>query len=292
VDPEAVFHWRSPNFYIGGSEHAVLHLLYARFWHHFLHDSGIVPNKEPYPRLFHQGIILGEDGEKMSKSRGNVVNPDEIIDKYGADALRLYEMFLGPLEAVKPWDMHGIEGIARFLKRLWKLYTIDVASMQFSEVTEEHGATQRLLHEAIRKVRDDIEKLRFNTAISQLMILLNHLQKQKFLSLEIKKTFLQLLAPFAPHICEELWQRLGHDRSIALYPFPDYDASLLEKNMAIVVIQINGKRRGEICVPADGNREEIFEKARNEPNVASHLQGTELMKEIYVPNKIINFVVR
>ncbi|MDR2341090.1 MAG: leucine--tRNA ligase [Puniceicoccales bacterium] len=286
VDPKIVDYWRAPDFYIGGAEHAVLHLLYARFWHRFLYDIGVVPTKEPYPRLFHQGIILGEDGEKMSKSRGNVVNPDAIIQSSGADALRLYEMFLGPLEAVKPWDARGIEGIIRFLKRTWKFY---------SEVSVDGGCdgdeTQRLLHESIRKVREDIEGLRFNTAIAQLMILLNHLQKLPRISRFTAESFIQLLAPFAPHICEEIWEQLGHRESIVRAPFPNFDSQWLTRDAVIIVVQVNGKRRGEICVSTDAAESDVLEKARVCGSVLPHLRGREIVKEVHVPHRIVNFVV-
>ncbi|MDR1456885.1 MAG: leucine--tRNA ligase [Puniceicoccales bacterium] len=287
VDSKIAAYWRAPDFYIGGAEHAVLHLLYARFWHRFLYDIGIVPTKEPYPRLFHQGIILGEDGEKMSKSRGNIVNPDTIIRDSGADSLRLYEMFLGPLEAVKPWDTHGIDGVIRFLKRVWKFY--DEVSV---DDARDDDITMRLLHESIRKIREDIEGLRFNTAIAQLMILLNHLQKLSCVSRATAENFIQLLAPFAPHICEEIWEKLGHNKSISWAPFPDFDNQWLTRDTAIVVVQVNGRRRGEISVPVDASEIAVLEKARTCDGASSHLRGREIIKEIYVPHRIVNFVVR
>ncbi|MDR0340070.1 MAG: leucine--tRNA ligase, partial [Puniceicoccales bacterium] len=221
VDPTAEAYWRCPDFYIGGAEHAVLHLLYARFWHQFLYHIGALTTAEPYPKLFHQGIILGEDGSKMSKSRGNVVNPDRVIDDHGADALRLYEMFLGPLEAMKPWDSRGICGITRFLQRVWRWFLDEngTISSRFQEKFEEMASAQYLLHCSIKKVRDDIENLRFNTAISQLMVLLNHLQEQPKTASETGRIFLQLLAPFVPHIAEELWERMGQKSSIVETPF-------------------------------------------------------------------------
>jgi leucyl-tRNA synthetase len=286
VDPKIAEYWRAPDFYIGGAEHAVLHLLYARFWHRFLHDIGVVPTKEPYPRLFHQGIILGEDGEKMSKSRGNVVNPDAIIQNSGADSLRLYEMFLGPLEAVKPWDTKGIEGGIRFLKRTWKFY----GEVSVDDEPDEDD-TRRLVHESIRKVREDIEGLRFNTAIAQLMILLNHLQKLSRVSRFTSESFIQLLAPFAPHICEEIWEQLGHKESIVCAPFPDFDSQWLTRDTVTVVVQVNGRRRGEICVPADASESDVLEKARTCDGAVPHLRDREIVKEIYVPHRIVNFVV-
>jgi leucyl-tRNA synthetase len=291
VDPIAESYWKQPDFYIGGAEHAVLHLLYARFWHQFLFTIGVVLTPEPYPRLFHQGIILGEDGNKMSKSRGNVINPDEIVSRYGADTLRLYEMFLGPLEAVKPWDSRGIEGMVRFLRRIWQWFEGCRLSEKFKITGSCDDTVECLIHESIQKVRDDIENMRFNTAISQLMILLNHMQSSGKITLDAALIFLQLLAPFAPHIAEELWQRFGNAESIVRTPFPKADAEKLRKKTSVVVLQVNGRLRGEIHIPIDLDKEDVMRLARRHPSVEIYLMDHEIMREIYVPNRLVNFVV-
>ncbi|MDR2577150.1 MAG: leucine--tRNA ligase [Puniceicoccales bacterium] len=292
VDPKAERYWQNPDFYIGGAEHAVLHLLYARFWHQFLFEIGVVSTPEPYPRLFHQGIILGEDGNKMSKSRGNVVNPDTIVGRYGADTLRLYEMFLGPLEAVKPWDSRGIEGVVRFLRRVWQWFEGCRLAGKFTEKNDCDEVVERLLHESIQKVRNDIENLQLNTAISQLMILLNHMQSQEKIPLQMGRTFLQLLAPFAPHIAEELWQRCGGTASIVRTPFPKADGEKLLQKTAVVVLQVNGRLRGEIHIPMDLAERDVLRLARCHPAVEAHLADREIVREIYVANRLVNFVVR
>jgi leucyl-tRNA synthetase len=294
VDPAAEAYWGTPDFYIGGAEHAVLHLLYARFWHLFLHDRGLVRRAEPYPRLFHQGIILGEDGSKMSKSRGNVVNPDRVIESHGADALRLFEMFLGPLEAVKPWDMRGMEGMARFLKRLWHCFLgpDGKISEKFGEEHSDDAHTQRLFHETIRKVGESIESIRFNVAISQLMIFLNHLLKLERIALSTGKIFLQLLAPFAPHIAEELWHRSGEGGAIVQKPFPIHDPEKLRYETVTLIVQVNGKLRSEIQVPADLPSDEVIKTAKFDGKIEPYLINGEVIKEIYVPHRVVNFVVR
>ncbi len=291
VDIEKEKYWGSPDFYIGGAEHAVLHLLYARFWHIFLHDIGAVTTPEPYQRLFHQGLILGEDGNKMSKSLGNVVSPDDIIDKYGADALRLYEMFLGPLDAVKPWSTENIQGISRFLRKLWNLIIDDNGQIQ-TKISEgpETPETEKILHETIQKVTDDIEHLHFNTAISQLMILLNHLQKADKVAKSTVEDFLKLLAPMAPHITEELWARIGGEPSIVNQSWPQFDESKLGAAEITVVFQVNGKMRGEGTFPETATKDEILTTAKASPRVQSFIEGKTIRKEIYVPGKIVNIV--
>lgn len=294
VNFEAEKYWGGPDFYIGGAEHAVLHLLYARFWHEFLHSIGIVSHLEPYPRLFHQGIILGEDGNKMSKSRGNVINPDVIIDQYGADSLRLYEMFLGPLEAMKPWSTKGIEGVFRFLKKVWRWILQEDGSPHFTltSTATETAETKQLVQQTIQKVSDDIEALRFNTAISQLMILLGHLQKQPQINGLTAKIFLQLLAPFAPHICEELWHRMGETGFINRLPFPEVDTSLLHRETVKMVLQVNGRVRGEMEISSDADKNSVLNAAKLHPQIEPYLAEREIVKEIYVAHKIVNFVVR
>lgn len=293
VSEKAEKYWQRPDFYIGGAEHAVLHLLYARFWHQVLYDAGVVTTKEPFARLFHQGIILGEDGSKMSKSVGNVVNPDDIIDDYGADALRLYEMFLGPLEAMKPWNKTGIEGIARFLKKVWREFTgNEKPGNERIQDKEETAETLRILHETIQKVTEDIEALRFNTAISSMMIFMNHIQKCDSVSLSTAKTFIQLLAPFAPHIGEEVWNRLGGEGSVAYATWPKHDPSLLVVNEMKIMFQVNGKLRGDASVPVDMDKNEIIALAKNHDGVKKFTDGLTIVKEIYVPGKIVNIVVK
>jgi len=287
-------YWGSgPDLYVGGAEHAVLHLLYARFWHKVLYDEGVVSHSEPFGKLFHQGIILGEDGEKMSKSRGNIVNPDDIIADYGADALRLYLMFLGPLEAMKPWNTHGIEGISRFLRKLWREYIApDGSRSPKIDATEDTLDLQKLLHATIKKVTEDYEALRFNTAISQMMILLNAMAKAEHVHLTTARQFLQLLAPLAPHIAEELWERTGGPPGIAEAPWPAFDPDALLASEEKIIFQVNGKVRGQATVAKGVTQDEVLEKARNDEKVASFLDGKELVKVVYVPGKILNLVVR
>ncbi|MDR1401931.1 MAG: leucine--tRNA ligase [Puniceicoccales bacterium] len=294
VDSSALRYWKSPDFYIGGAEHAVLHLLYARFWHRFLFDIGAIDtDSEPFQKLFHQGIILGEDGMKMSKSRGNGVNPDEIVSRYGADALRLYEMFLGPLDMVKPWNSRGIEGVCRFLKRIWHFYVGDDGNgRKFQETMPDE--CRRVLNETIGKVGSDIEDLKFNTAISQLMICLNTAIDSKGFGRAFGENFLRILAPFAPHIAEELWARLGNSGSIADAGWPQCDA--LEKftpEKHKIIIQVNGKVRAE-CFIDDINMpdDEIFALAMSNADVSKHIAGKNITKKVYVRGKIINFAVK
>jgi leucyl-tRNA synthetase len=297
IDPEIESYWKTPDLYIGGAEHAVLHLLYARFWHQVLHEIGVVSEPEPFKKLFHQGIILGEDGEKMSKSRGNVVNPEVIIDAYGADTLRLYLMFLGPLEAMKPWNTKGIEGVARFLRKLWRLVILDndntlnpvIDTTNSKSIDDE---SERLLHQSIEKVTHDYENLGFNTAISQLMILINQLSKLEAIPQSVIETYLQLIAPLAPHIAEELWSLLGNKSSISAQSWPKADKEKLEASTVKIIFQVNGKHRGDALLPKDHTKEDAFNKAKESERVQSQLSGKTLVKEIYVPNKIVNFVVK
>lgn len=355
VSLEAERYWGGPDLYVGGAEHAVLHLLYARFWHRVLFKLGYVSSPEPFPRVVHQGLILGEPehrvfkdakgslisaefvdkegvdtrtgevlegvkvleevlikkGEyfvlkespeirvesrafKMSKSRGNVISPDAIIREYGADALRLYEMFLGPLEAMKPWSTQGIEGVVRFLKRIWREYIDDSGniSSKIVDSDKESPDTERLLNETIKKVTEDIEALRFNTAISQMMIFLNHLAKVDTVTLKTARIFVQLLAPFAPHIGEELWARLGGQGSIVDVAWPKCDLEKLVQKEVILVVQVNGKMRGELGVSLEISKEDAIAFAKGHERVAPFLEGKEIVKEIYVPGKIVNFVVK
>ncbi len=354
VDPGKEEFWMSVDLYIGGAEHAVLHLLYARFWHKFLYDIGVVSTPEPFMKLVHQGMILGEieytlylddegnpvsaelvDSEgrdkhtgrqyravklpedevekrgedyfwkkhphiridarahKMSKSRGNVVNPDEIIERYGADALRLYEMFMGPLEAVKPWSTRGVEGTFRFLNRVWRLFIDEHSENLHPSINDRQPSREqlRILHATIRKVTEDIEGIRFNTAIAAMMGFVNAAMKWESRPRVIMEPFVKLLSPFAPHIAEELWERLGHTSTLAYEPWPTYDEQLLVEETMRIVVQVNGKVRATLEVPANSDRDTILKLAREHPNVLRHLNGKEIRREIYVPNKLVNLVV-
>jgi leucyl-tRNA synthetase len=278
------------DLYIGGSEHAVLHLLYARFWHKVLFDIGVASTPEPFQKLVHQGIVLGEDNQKMSKSRGNVVNPDDMMDRFGADAVRLYEMFMGPLEATKPWSTRGVEGITRFLERVWRLMVDERGRLADTVVSAVPTSDQqRLVHQTIKKVTEDIESLRFNTAISQMMVFTNEMTKVEQRPQTLLEPFVLLLAPFAPHLAEELWTILGHKPSVSQQPWPRFDPALTVSDRLTVPIQINGKLRGKIEVGADATREQVEALAREE--AAEWLQGKEPKKVIYVERKLINFVV-
>jgi leucyl-tRNA synthetase len=280
------------DLYMGGAEHAVLHLLYARFWHKVLYDYGYLSTKEPFKNLFHQGLIMGEDGRKMSKSLGNVVNPDDIVADYGADALRLYEMFLGPLEQSKPWNTKGIEGVKRFLDRTWRLFCGEHGD-DISEDVQDINLTENqefALHSTIKKVSDDIETMSFNTAISQMMIFVNEFTSAKTKPLSALSDFLKILSPFAPHIAEELWQKLGNTETITFESFPICDEAKTKKQTIEFVIQVKSKIRSRIQVPSDATREEIEELAKNDENVAGHLAGKEIKKVIFVPGKLINFI--
>ena len=354
VDPAKEKYWMPVDLYVGGTEHAVLHLLYARFWHKVLYDAGVVSTKEPFQKLVNQGMILGEmeftqyrdgmgqlvsaefvddtghdtrtgdelqaesvgeealhkDGNhfvlqehphirvsarsyKMSKSRGNVINPDDVVREYGADSLRLYEMFMGPLEQVKPWSMRGVEGVYRFLNRVWRLM-----------IDENNGALQesvkdvipspdqlREVHATIKTVTEDIERMCFNTAISAMMIFLNAAQNWTVRPVSVLKPFVLLLSPFAPHIAEELWARLGHGGSLAYEPWPTYDPACLVKTTLEIPVQVNGKLRGRVTVPADETQAYILDVARKDPSVAAHMEGKTVKKEIYVQGRLVNFVV-
>ena len=289
VGKEKEAYWGGPDFYIGGAEHAVLHLLYARFWHRFLYDEGVLANPEPYKKLFHQGLILGEDGNKMSKSVGNVVNPDVVIDAYGADSLRLFEMFLGPLEAVKPWSEKGIEGVHRFLR---KVHRECLRTDKHNAKEESNKDTLKVLHESILKVTEAIEDLRFNVAISQMMILINHLQKVDSYSIDTAKALLQLLAPFAPHLAEELWGNLGGQPSIVNEPWPQARKELLVAEEITIVFQVNGKLRGQGQFPKEVEKDAVISAAKADAKVQSFLEGKEIVKEIYVPGKLVNLAVK
>ena len=292
VSESAEKYWGCPDFYIGGSEHAVLHLLYARFWHRFLFDIGAITcAPEPFNRIFHQGIILGEDGVKMSKSKGNVINPDDIVEEYGADSLRLYEMFLGPLEAMKPWSTKGIEGVVRFLRKIW-LTIIDADGGIEPFAANDDPEVEKLLHATIKKVGEDIDSLRFNTAISQLMTLLNSVSKSGEWTKKSCESFLILLAPLAPHIAEELWARIGNNSSISVASWPKFDDKLLIESECCVVIQVNGKMRGECVVSKDISQEDITKIAFADEKVTKFIHDKFIAKVVFIPGKILNIVVK
>ncbi len=294
LDPARENYWGMPDLYVGGAEHAVLHLLYARFWHQVLHDLGIVKAPEPFPKLFHQGMLLGEDGQKMSKSRGNVVNPDDFVADHGADVLRIYLMFLGPVEAEKPWNSAGVEGVARFVRRVWRelIGQDGNRAAKLAPGGTDDAETARVLHESIKKISNDYENLSFNTVVSQLMILLNHLSAQPTYSLETAKTYAQLLAPIAPHLAEELWEKLGGQPSVAEQPWPKFDPTKLVRDVVKIVVQVNGKLRGDVEVPVAATAADIAALAKAHERVSPHLAGKTIVKEIYVPGKILNIVVK
>jgi leucyl-tRNA synthetase len=290
VDPIKERYWMPVDLYIGGSEHAVLHLLYARFWHKVLFDIGVTSTPEPFLKLVHQGIVLGEDNQKMSKSRGNVVNPDEMIDQFGADAVRLYEMFMGPLEAMKPWSTRGVEGVTRFLERVWRLMVDEqgrLSSVIVSTVPSLYQ--QRLLHHTIKKVTEDIEALRFNTAISQMMIFTNEMTKAHQRPRAVIEPFILLLSPFAPHVAEELWNLLGRQSSVSQQPWPIYDPAMTVSERMTIPVQVNGRLRAKLEVAIDTSPDEIERVARAE--AAEWIQDKETKKVIYVDKKLINFVI-
>jgi leucyl-tRNA synthetase len=273
------------DLYVGGSEHAVLHLLYARFWHKVLYDVGVVKHAEPFVRLVHQGMILGENNEKMSKSRGNVINPDDVVRDYGADALRAYEMFMGPLEQVKPWQTSGIQGVRRFLDRVFKLCTGQLVDAPADE------ATERLLHKTIKKVGDDIEAMRFNTAVSALMILTNHIASLDQVPVSAARTLVLLLAPIAPHLAEELWQRLGGTESVSLQSWPVFQEALVRDDTVEIGVQVNGKVRGRIALARDASEQDAMALALSQDNVRAHVPDGAVRKVIYRPAQILNIIV-
>ena len=284
------------DLYVGGTEHAVLHLLYARFWHKVLFDLGHVSTPEPFQRLVNQGLILGEDGQKMSKSRGNVVNPDDVIKEYGADALRLYEMFMGPLEATKPWSMSGVEGVFRFLARVWRLVMEENAEGEWlpSSALQDipmDKATAKVVHATIKKVGEDIEALSFNTAISQMMVCTNALTSANPRSREAVRLLVTILGPFAPHLAEELWERVGGTGLAADQPWPSYDPALLIEDEIEMPVQVNGKLREKIVVKKDATQPEIEAIAKAAPKVAEAIAGKEIKKLIVVPGRLVNIVV-
>jgi len=285
---EKLDYWLPVDLYVGGAEHAVLHLLYARFWHKVLYDVGLISTPEPFQKLVNQGMILGADGQKMSKSMGNVVNPDDIVEEFGADAMRLYEMFMGPLEAVKPWQTKDIVGISRFLDKVWKLASKPVLGDPSSMGD---AATERLVHQTIAKVTEDIDSLRFNTAISAMMVLTNALTRLPELPRGAFEALLRCLNPFAPHIAEELWEGLGNPPSINEAPWPAFDPALCVEDEVEIVVQVNGKVRSRFSVAVDTPKEELIARAQAIGRVAQLVEGKSVRRVIAVPNKLVNIVV-
>lgn len=290
ADFEKLKRWLPVDIYICGAEHAVLHLLYARFWHKFLYDIGVVPTKEPFQKLYNQGMILGENNEKMSKSRGNVVNPDDVVAKYGADTLRLYEMFMGPLDASIAWNENGLEGSRKFLDRVWRLIVDEEGKMRDRITTINDGRLTKVYHQTVKKVTEDMANLHFNTAISQLMVFVNEANKVDALPYEYVEGFVQLLAPIAPHIGEELWQILGNEESLTYVPWPTYDEAALVEDEVEVVFQVNGKLRGKQNVARGLSKEELEQIAMNHEAVKEFIEGKTVRKVIAVPDKLVNIV--
>jgi len=283
---EKIDYWMPVDLYIGGAEHAVLHLLYARFWHKVLYDLDLVNTDEPFMRLVNQGMILGEGGVKMSKSLGNVINPDEIINEFGADSMRIYEMFMGPLEASKPWSTRGIVGVIRFLDRVWKISELDLVDEQPSaELT-------KLLHQTIKKVSNDTRTLNFNTAISQMMIYIGELFKQTNLCKKLWEPFILILSPYAPHLAEELWEKLGKEGSVINALYPKWDDELTKENIVTVVYQVNGKIRGKEDVAIGTDKKRLEEKALTNERVRLYTEGKTIIKVIVIPDKLVNIVVK
>ena len=281
-------YWMPVDLYIGGVEHAVLHLLYSRFWHHVLFDLGLVSTKEPFKKLFNQGMIQGEDGQKMSKSRGNVINPDDVVKDYGADSFRLYEMFMGPLDKSKPWSTKGLQGCYRFLQKVWRLFNNEEVAIKENCSDEE---TKRLLHQSIKKASDDLDGLRFNTVVSQLMILTNHLSTLDVLDKDVLHQFLILLNPFAPHLSEELNEILGY-QPITSMMWPEYDEKLIIDEMITIAVQFKGKTRGTIKVAPDTNEKDAMQAVKDTAFGKKYLSLGKIIKVVYIPDKIINIITK
>lgn len=291
ADFDKLERWMPVDLYIGGAEHAVLHLLYARFWHKFLYDIGVVPTKEPFQKLYNQGMILGSNNEKMSKSRGNVVNPDDVVKEYGADTLRMYEMFMGPLDASIAWSENGLEGSRKFLDRVWRLIVDDEGKMRDHITKINDGSLTKVYNQTVKKVTEDLENLHFNTAISQLMVFVNEAYKVDALTYEYVEGFVQLLAPIAPHIAEELWAILGHEgEGVSYVPWPTYDEEALVENEIEVILQVNGKLRSKVQVAVDTDKAELEKIAFADEHIKRNLEGKTVRKVIVVPNKLVNIV--
>ncbi|MFZ0444601.1 MAG: leucine--tRNA ligase [Bacillus sp. (in: firmicutes)] len=292
ADPEKLKEWLPVDIYIGGAEHAVLHLLYARFWHKFLYDIGVVPTKEPFQKLFNQGMILGENNEKMSKSKGNVVNPDEIVESHGADTLRLYEMFMGPLDGSIAWSANGVDGSRRFLDRIWRLLIDDNGNLnpKIKENLEQESGLEKVYHQTVKKVTEDYEALHFNTAISQLMVFINEAYKADVLPISYVEGFVKLISPIAPHVAEELWEKLGSSGTIAYEGWPAYDEAKLKDDEVEIVIQINGKVKHKLLVPVNTNKDVLEQIAMDDDKIKEQIDGKTIRKVIAVPGKLVNIV--
>ncbi|MFD1671205.1 leucine--tRNA ligase [Agrilactobacillus yilanensis] len=284
--------WMPVDLYIGGAEHAVLHLLYARFWHKFLYDIGVVPTPEPFQKLYNQGMILGGNHEKMSKSKGNVVNPDDVVEQYGADTLRLYEMFMGPLDAAIPWSEDGLFGARKFLDRVWRLIVDDEGKLRDHVTTENDGTLTTIYHQTVKKVTTDYDNLHFNTAISQMMVFVNDASKADALPVDYMEGLVKLLAPIAPHMMEEIWQILGHDQTLSYEPWPTYDEKYLIADTVEVVVQVNGKVRAKLKVARDMAEAELQKLALADEHIQSFIGAKTVKKVITIPNKIVNIVVK
>ncbi|MBE7095930.1 MULTISPECIES: leucine--tRNA ligase [Bacillus cereus group] len=288
VDPEKVKQWLPVDIYIGGAEHAVLHLLYARFWHKVLYDIGVVPTKEPFQQLFNQGMILGENNEKMSKSKGNVVNPDDIVASHGADTLRLYEMFMGPLDASIAWSENGLDGARRFLDRVWRLFIQDNGELSEKITDAPNKELEKAYHQTVKKVTEDYAELRFNTAISQMMVFINDAYKAETLPKEYVEGFVKMIAPVAPHIGEELWSKLGYNETITYASWPTFDESKLVEDEVEIVVQVMGKVRAKLTMSKDASKEEMEQLALEA--IQDQIEGKTVRKVIVVPGKLVNVV--
>ncbi len=289
---EALDYWSPVDLYVGGAEHAVLHLLYARFWHKVLYDLGLVPTKEPFMKLVNQGMILGSNHEKMSKSKGNVVNPDDIVDQYGADTLRLYEMFMGPLEESVPWDEKGLHGANKWVQRVWRLLMDDNNHLRDRVSTFNDGKLTKVYNQTVKKVTEDYERMHFNTAISQLMVFVNEAYKVDDLPVEYMKGFVKMIAPIMPHMAEELWSQFGESDTITYQPWPTYDPKALVEDEVEMIVQVNGKVRAKIKMAKDTDRDEAQQLALANEHVKKFTDGKDIKKVIVVPNKIVNIVAK
>lgn len=287
ADPELLKHWMPVDLYMGGPEHAVGHLMYSRFWNNYLYKKGVSPVKEPFAKLRHQGMILGSNGEKMSKSKGNVINPDDMVKQYGADALRIYEMFMGPIDAAKPWNPNGIDGSKKFIDRVWRLF-----KESGKVVDKPNKNLEKAYNYTVKKVTNDYETMNFNTAISQMMIFINLANKEEVLPLEYAEGFLKLLNPVAPHITEELWSEMGHTETITYSTWPTFDEAKTQEDTISLPVQINGKLRANVEIEKDEDQESVKQKVHNNDKIQAQIEEKQIVKEIYVPNRIYNIVIK